>query len=281
MSSADAELFGELWFGKKERKLTAEQKDALALWGGDCWTFLTGVWPLPRHVAEKGSQEPRPIVWTNDPHENQIRPFPAEFEYLRYALVEPITQWPRGAEGRDLPPMVVDKPRQEFVTTGILLILEWEILFLEAVMWLVAKNKREESQDLIVEKMRFAHERLPAFLQRARPINRKPAGRFGCKVTGSVAKAVGRNFGQSEAKGSTADVLIDEGPLLPNLEPSVEAAQAMARRTIVVGTPPEDGRNPEAVRYYHGMIIGAPRKEANETIVGAPDEDWQPQELAL
>lgn len=282
MSTADAELFGELWFGKKERKLTAEQKDALALWGGDCWTFLTGAWPLPRHVAAKGSEESRPLVWTNDPHEQKIRPFP-HYEYLRRGLVEPITQWPHGTEGRELPPLVVDKPRQQIVTTAILLTIAWEVLFREAVQWLIAKNKWQEAQDLIVEKMRFAYKRLPSFLRRARPIKTRPAGRFDCDITGSIAKAVGQNFGQSESKGSTADVFIDEGPLLKNLEPSVEAAQAMARRVIIVGTPPEDGRNPEAVRYYHDMITGAARSRDRETIVGAPDEepDWAPQELAL
>ncbi len=270
-------LFGELLVGGRGNKLTTEQRDAYTLWSGDCWAFLTGVWPLPRHVAEKGSKAPKPIVWTNDPHENQHRPFPAEYDYLRYALVEPITLWPHGER---LPPMVADKPRQEFVTTGILLTITHEVLFKKAVMWLVAKNKKEEAQDLIVEKMRFCHDHLPKWLRLYRPVNRKPAGRFRGLKTGSVAKAVGRNFGQSEAKGSTADVFIDEAPLLGKLESAVEAAQAMARRIVMVGTPPEEGQaDPDSVAYYRSLITGTPKAKPGETVVGAPDEGWAPEEL--
>jgi hypothetical protein len=251
-------------------KLTPEQSDAYALWASGPWEFLTGVWPLPRHAGSKGSDEPRPIFWTVDPYENRRRPFP-HYDYLRYAVIEPIFSWPR----EDGPlRMVLDKPRQVLATTGILAGMTWEVLFREAIMWLLAKNKREESQDLVVEKMRFAYENLPPWLRDYRTIKPKPAGRFRCLETGSVVKAVGQNFGKSEAKGSTADVFIDEAVLLTNLKAAWEAAGAMARRMVAVATPPEDGEAvPESVLFFRELLEGRPAGELSDVVVRDDDDE--------
>lgn len=266
MRGATATLGAVLGAGRRREKLTSEQQDALALWGEHPWNFVTGTWPLR---ATKGGPDPRPIFWTLDPYEKAVRPFPA-YEYIHRAVLEPVFLWPNGERLR----FALDKPRQVLATTAILAGITWEVLFTEATQWLIAKNKREEAQDLIVEKMRFAYERMPTWFQSARRIRPKPAGRFRCDQTASVAKAVGQNFGRSEAKGSTADVFIDEAVLLTNLRSAWEAASAMARRIVAVATPPEDGQaDPESVLFFRELIEGRPSGELTDVVVRDDEDD--------
>lgn len=251
------------------QKLTGEQQDAFELWSSGPWPFLTGTWPLDTGTGQKGARAPEPVFWTLDPYEKRPRPFP-NYEYLRCAVVEPVFQCPRDEELR----YVLDKPRQVLATTGILAGITWEVLFTEATQWLIAKNKREEAQDLVDEKMRFPYERLPLWLRRYRPVRPIPIGRFRCKPTSSVAKAVGQNFGRSEAKGSTADVFIDEAVLLANLRAAWEAADAMARRLAAVATPPEDGQaNPESVLFFRELLEGRPAGELSNVVVREDPDD--------
>lgn len=231
-----------------------EQLDAVELWRSDVWTFCTGTWPLDTGTGQKGERAPKPILWTEDKLAQRRRPFPRDYTYLRDCLLLPIFHAPRfDASGRPHKHRFVSpKPRQMFVTNGILAGCLWDVLFHEAVEWLVAKNKQSEAARFLKLRVRFMYNNLPTwFAGRTGPdgwpgyvnVSRKPAGEFAVTETGSRITAVARSFGESgEGVGETAKVLLDECIRLRNLGAVWDAVDAQAPVVVAVSAPPEVGQ---------------------------------------
>lgn len=265
----------------KSFKLTAEQQEAVDFWFEDVWNFCTGVWPLPRHVTEKGSLEPRPIIWTQDKMVGEVRSFP-HYDYLNHCILKPVFMSPvRGEDGRPLKRRYVDpKPRQFFVTNGLLIGCMWDVLKNPATEWLIAKNKEPEAARFIKERIRFSYSMLPAwFAGRGRPDPRPgfrtvasiPAGRFEVNETLSRITPVARTFGESgEAIGETAKILLDECIRIRNLPAVYDAADAQAPVIVMVSAPPERAANvdPRSLGFFREAVAGLPPGALTKSIVG-------------
>lgn len=252
-----------------EDALTQEESDALHYWAEHPWNFLTGMWPL----RDTKAVPQQPIVWTMDQWEKTARPFPAQgYEYIRYAILDPIFRPPAGAFPTDVcTSFAINKSRKVLGTLGCVGGIFHECLDLASlvggkptiVQWQLLKQKKEESIKVIDDRMRFSYEHpcFPEFLRRLRPLNKKPVGRV--KLGRNVTYAVGQNF--SEAKGETTDSLIDECVELRGLRQIVNDARPQTRRLVLIATPPEPGRrgqDPDSVQFFREIIGDVKATEA-------------------
>jgi hypothetical protein len=260
--------------------LDAEQEDFVGYITEHVWNFCTATWPL----KSTKSRDAMPIVWTQDKMRNEVRPFP-HYEYLRDCILEPIFMAPRLDE-RGQPRklrFIIPKPRQMFVTNGILAGCLWHVLTHEAAEWLVAKNKKDEAAKFIKERVRFMYRRLPAWLcgrsgpearQGYRTVNPKPAGRFWVDQMESGITAVARTFGESgEAIGETAAGVLDEAIRINNLPAVYAALDAQAPIIIMISAPPERGQriDPRSLAFFREMAEGLEPGSLVKTITGRSD----------
>lgn len=272
-------------------KLDSEQEDFAGYIFEHVWNFCTATWPL---VGTK-TREAQPILWTQDKMRNEVRAFP-QYEYLRECILEPIFMAPRLDE-RGLPRklrFIIPKPRQMFVTNGILAGCLWHVLKHEAAEWLVAKNKKPEAEKFVKERVRFMYRHLPPWLSgrtgpSARPgfrtVNEKPAGRFWVNETESGVTAVARTFGESgEAIGETASGVLDEAIRIANLPAVYAALDAQAPIIIMISAPPERGQriDPRSLAFFREMAEGLEAGSLVKTIVGRsdllPPEEDEPED---
>lgn len=269
-------------------RLTQEQQDAIDLWSADVWEFCVGVWPLPRHVHQKGSAEPRPIIWTQDKLAREPRPFPASYSYLKRAVLYPIFHAPkRDANGNPFRLRMVGwKPRQVFWTNAALIGMMWDTIFNEATEWLVAKNKKPEAMRFIRRRVRYTYEATPNWFQQWAAVPPKPRGEFNPPGTGSSILPVARTFGETgEAVGETASVFLDEAIRFRGLRQVWMAADAQAPRLIAISAPPERGvkLDPESLSFFRELAEGLPDGSLSRSVVGLDDlrpdaDDDQEQE---
>lgn len=271
--------------------LTQEQSDAKDLWFSGVWPFCTGVWPLPRHAGSK-TTPPRPICWTQDKMVGEWRPFP-HYEYLKECILEPIFEAPRiAADGRPFKHrFAVPKPRQFFVTNGILIGCLWDVLKNKATEWLIAKNKQPEAERFIKERVRFTYDHLPAWFAgrsgkspRAgfRTVPMIPAGRFRVLETLSALTPVARTFGESgEAIGETAKVLLDECIRIRNLGAVYDAADAQSPVIVMVSAPPERGAavDPRSLATFREKFEGLAPGTLTRSILGRSDLKIEPDDI--
>ena len=276
-------------------RLTAEQEDAYAYWSEPpYWNFLTGTWPL------KGTKT-RPAVpvwWTLDQDLHRERPMPSKgYEYARDGILTPIFCWKPG-DDTDRESWWVNKSRKVLGTLWVLSGAGAEVIFKDGVSWRIAKGKREEAQELIVERLRFAinHQNYPEWLRRYRPVRPRPIGRFARYAPGSPAGVyksllapVGQNFGTKEAKGWTTDFIIDEAPELEGLRGAAEAARPGARRMVFIGTPPEPNAkgkriDMDSVAYFREAVhpelarLTPVRRHDDVDMTGVGDDDDDPDD---
>lgn len=261
-------------------QLDNEQKEFVEFIFDDVWNFCTATWPLRGTKTRPAA----PICWTQDKMRNEPRPFP-HYEYLRDCILRPIFMAPRlGEDGRPLKlRFVVPKPRQFFVTNGILAGCLWHVLRTEAVEWLIAKNKAPEAEKFIKDRVRYMYRRLPSFLSGVagprsrsgyRTVNDKPAGRFTVEETLSHITAVSRTFGESgEAIGETANGLLDECIRIKNLPAVWAALDAQAPIIVAVSAPPEKGQpiDPRSLAFFRELCEGLEPGALVKTIVGRSD----------
>lgn len=242
-------LVGLRSFYHSEDDLSAEQKDKLSLWKEDYWAFLTGT--DTRDTATLDFPEGKPIIWTKDERDrvNPIKPFPDE-EYLHdvldgihYGTVEPEGLYFSLHEAHL---HAIEKSRQMFISTCLLLYFCWECAFEEARSVLVSKVTEEEAIKLLRDKVRFPYKKWPEWLRRRIKLSEGPRERIDFTPTGSTMTGVAENVAKREARGGTAtDVLVDEACYQDELGSILEAAQPMASRIVMVSTPelgaPESG----------------------------------------
>jgi hypothetical protein len=256
-----------------EIKLTAEQEDAITAWSSDVWAFCTGAWPLATRTGQKGTREPKPIIWTQDKRRAEVRPFPA-YPYLRDAVLHPIFHAP--LDGGEPHRFTIRKPRQTFVSNGILTGCLWDVLFHPATEWLVAKNKAPEAIGFLKKRVRFMYNRLPRWFREWCPVRPKPAAAFHVEKTESYITAVASTFGVSgEAVGETAKVLFDECIRIRHFRAAWLAADAQSPVMVAVSAPPERGQplDAESLAFFRELAEDRDEGSLTRSILGR--SDWR------
>lgn len=198
-SSVWGMAFGESQ--KHERLDLQKRRDALMRhWAEHPWHWLLGEDTDEREVAP--GIFTRQIIWTTDERDDvrPIKPFPRR-EYLRRFVNILHTE----------NEVLLDKARQMMATTLTLLYIDWTCRFRPARRWIISKNKESEAYDLLRDKIRAVHYRLPRWLQGRQPVSAEPASKVIYEQTGSYVLGAPENVADSEARGGTATgFLVDE-----------------------------------------------------------------------
>ncbi len=230
MANRAKKLFNNLSSAARQDKEAIEEghRLLLELWAGDPWEWLTGE-----------DLNGRQIVWTRDERNPKapLRPFPRDKAYLQrivYAALEP-------------EPLFVDKVRQMMVSTGLVQLCGWIARFHPARNILISKQKEGEAEKLIREKLRSSEAMLPDWVKEQLPMKGTPANRVeyprpynpsGGLNAPSFIHGVAQNFAASEARGTTATVvLIDEAAYQDATGSIIDAVASMAGHIWVVTTP--------------------------------------------
>ena len=214
----------------------APQRRALLLkWSKDPWAWLTGVDPTTTtgrglgalHLELMEFPDGRPLIWTTDEKDDDepIKPFP-NLLYLEQ-LVE---VWKVERFRLD------DKCRQMLISTLYLQLMDWSCKFKPGRRYLVSRKKEKDAIELLRDKIRAVHKRLPGWIQEALLQDKTPAGRI-TYGTGSYILGVTQNVAQSTARGGTASgILVDEAAYQDQFPQIVQAAIPMAGRLWAVST---------------------------------------------
>lgn len=243
-------------------------------WSADVWNWLTGVdhtsdslpW-LPDREFDQGV----PLIWTTDEKEKidpadptaGIKPFPSSLPYLRRYTACVVSDLP---EDRIL---FVDKSRQMFVSHSTLLCLDWIGKTQQGRRMVWSKHTEDESMEMLEDKIRAVHRRLPRWVQDAFPTSMKPAKRVKYPSTGSYIVAANTTAATGIARGGTASVMgIDEAAFQEAFQATFEAALPMAGKIIAVTTA-QNG--PPGARFFYAKIRPG-RDETHQAFTGGMEE---------
>jgi hypothetical protein len=210
------------------KKEELERKQLLKHMSLHPWNWMTAV-----------DLDGRPIVWTKDEIASETRPFPSGKEYLKEVL-EAFIREPR---------LFVQKSRQMYVTSLVLLLSLWEIMNLSAQRVILSKVTEDDAFELIRDKVRFPWSQMPEWLKLEWQVSDKPQGIVLAKKTNSVILAVAENAAERECRGGSASrVIIDEAAFQENTPEIFTASDPMARRINVISTPMIGGRGGNFMR---------------------------------
>jgi hypothetical protein len=210
-----------------------EQRLALVAQWTDPWAWLTGK-----------DTDGRPVIWTKDEKDRSapLKPFPSHSRYLR-ELVSVL---------KNEPLVAIDKSRQLYVSTTILLFDDHDSAFNVAVGTVLSKTKEEDACALLRDKVRFPFRQMPQWVQQWRPITMKPEKRITYPQTGSETLAVAQNAAVGEARGRSARrAIIDEGAFQDELEEMVAAFKPMTSQIILCSSP---NLGSPGAAYYFGLL---------------------------
>lgn len=185
----------------------------------DPWAFVTATDPLTGI----------PLVWTRNEKNRAIGkdPFPAK-DYLWWLFY-----WLRTE-----PVVIIPKSRQMIITTGMLVLTLWEVMFLPSWRAILSKVTEDDAEELIENKVRFTYRELPEWLRAARTLSPAPLGRATCAETGGYILAAAQNVADREARGGTANrLIIDEAAYQDQTRLIVEAGQPMTQHLNLVSSP--------------------------------------------
>jgi hypothetical protein len=205
-------------------------------WSKDPWNWMTGIDTsrtivpfAPDMVFPHGA----PIIWTTDERDNEVpvKPFPTDLEYLRLLTHTIISPEP---EDRIV---FIDKSRQMLVSTCVLLVFDWWCRFKPARRILWSKISEEQAADMLNEKVRAVHDRLPAWVQERSPMKAVPYKRLPYTATKSQLSAVNQKTAAGAARGGTATAIgVDEAAYQDYFEDIFEAAMPMAAKLVALTT---------------------------------------------
>lgn len=228
----------------EDDKLREQRGRLLKTWAQHPWLWLAGVDPTTKDGPD-GSHWPkgRPLIWTTDEKDQDqpVKPFPAHLDYLRHYVETLHTSRY----------VIVDKARQMIVTTATLLYVDWQCRFVAHRRWLLSRHKEDDAIELLEDKIRAVHRRLPAWVKQALPLKDKPQRKAMYTDSGSYILAVPENVATSEARGGTASgVVVDEGALQQLFAEIVAAALPMCDKIFAVSTPNIGNPGAEAYKRY-------------------------------
>jgi hypothetical protein len=205
---------------RQESRDVQEQRMRLVeTWSKDPWAYFTGK-----------DVDRRPIVWTKDEVDRSepLKPFPGHLKYLR-RLVKLMQNEPR---------ILIDKARQMYVSTIVLLFNDWDSAFHPVVNSLLSKSKESEAAAMLRDKVRFPFSQLPPWLRAIRPMRLTPANRIDYPLTGSMTLGAAENMAVSEARGRSASrAIVDEAAYQDAFGDMLQALDPMAAQIIAVSSP--------------------------------------------
>lgn len=222
----------------RDSSLEGKRRKLFDHWGEHPWNWLAG-------QDTDGS----PLILTTDPKDrvHPVKPFPRK-SYLRQ-LVTLLH------ERRYI---FVEKSRQMIVTTVVLLYIDWNCRFRDGRRWVVSRHKEDDAIELLRDKVRAVHGRLPEWVQEWSPMLPRPARQITYPNTGSYILATPQNVAESEARGGTASgVFIDEAPLQDNLRAIITASLPMCDKLFAVGTPAIGNPGARIMKMYidEGKVV--------------------------
>ena len=232
-------------------RLLEWRRTLLKRWAKSAMRFLTAIDPTTRRSDGRPS-----YVWiTTDEREkdnlgaNTEKPFPS-WAYLAqmFALYN----------RHDM--VGIEKSRQVFATTGTLAYAFHLGAFHKNQKIQLSKATQPEADELLYEKIRVPHSRMPPWLQQALEITPTPANRIRFRSTsvprwpstGSSISAVAQNAAVRGFRGGTSSLtIIDEAALQNNLSAMLRAAAPMAARVICLTSADGSEAGGEAfVKYF-------------------------------
>lgn len=184
----------------------------------------------PKHYGPEG----RPLIYTTDERSETepVKPFPSELPHVT-KYIEIL---------HDEPFVIVDKPRQMYISTATLLFMDWHCRFRPSRRWLFSKRTEDEAKEMLKDKLRAMHARLPAWVRQSVPLAPRPAERLNYLPNdfgggGGYILAVAENVADSHARGGTASgVFVDEGAFQDHLEEIIGASLPMCDKVVMVST---------------------------------------------
>ena len=222
------------------RSIQIERERLLQLWASDPWAWLCGEDLEEREVVP--GTKTRRLIWTTDEKDDHepVKPWP-EYEYLRRWIAVLDTD----------KEVLLDKCRQMLASTSTLLYMDWTCRFRPGRRWLLSKSTEEEACEMMRDKIRAVHSRLPSWVQQALPQSDTPLNRIDYG-TGSYIKAVAENAAIRDARGGTATgVLIDEAAYQESFKQLWAAAAPMTSKLFAITTAKLGGLG--AIEFYRQL----------------------------
>lgn len=217
-------------------------------WRASSWAYLSGR-DVPTEEFRTTWPHGRPIIWTVDERddENPVKPFPAYKEYLRDLDTE---LWKYRL-------YFVDKVRQMYITTLLALELDWYAAFHDEREIIVSRLKEDSAIKLINDKIRTVQTRKPYWLQQVMALTEQPKNVITYVESGSTVTGVAQNFGDGDARGITASVVMVDEAAYQDMFPQIyRGVLPMATRLWAVST--ANVGNPGAALFRQIVMEGRP-----------------------
>lgn len=170
------------------------------------------------------------MIFTKDERDKNapIKPFPAHLDYLR--VLTRVLQHEND--------VFIDKARQMFVSTLVLLYAYWLCLFQPGRRVLLSKSTEDEAIDLLDQKVRFVHGQTPAWFQRWAGVKPRPKSKVPFARQSSQILAAGQNVADAEARGGTSSLtIIDEAAFQEHFSAIRTAALPQSQQIVQLTSP--------------------------------------------
>lgn len=205
-------------FETDDQKFKADRLKLWNQWSEHPWAWLTGT-----------DLDGKPLIWTTDERDEKepAKPFPAYKEYLKTYIDLLQTE----------NVVMANKPRQMYLSYATLLWMDWLCRFRPARRCVLSKVTEEQAQEMLRDKVRATHTRLPEWVKEWSPLASKPAGRLPYTGSGSYILAANQEMAEGQARGGTASVLaIDEAAYQDKLEDMLAASWPNCDKIILLTT---------------------------------------------
>jgi hypothetical protein len=258
----DTEVFASV-FGLRQTEsdnLAEQRKALLRHWSLHPWNWLTGEDLVEREIVP--GLWSKKLIWTTDEKDDAapIKPFP-NYEYL-YRWIHTLHTEKE---------ILANKPRQMIFTTSTLLYGDYMCLFRPARNVLLSKQTRDLAEQLLLEKVRNVHARLPEWVQAELPITESPANKIRYPRTRSTFRAVAQNAAERDARGGTATmVIIDEAAAQDAFQDIWSASTPMCDKVVGITTAQFGTRGGKA--FVDMLDKGRPEHLVPELL--NPDAPW-------
>lgn len=224
----------------------------LEYWAEHPWNWLTGT-----------DLDGRPLIWTTDPkdEDRRVKSWP-DYEYLR-RTVEVLFKEKK---------VLIDKARQMIVSTVCLLVADWFCKFRPGEGVLVSKVQEGEAIQIINDKIRVVHSRLPLWVREALPQSSTPQSyiSYPHPEAESYIQAVAENAATTAMRGRMASiVMVDEAAFQDEFPKIMAAALPMANRIWAVTTA---NHGSPGARLFHAYISERSPEELAAPVEEKEDE---------
>lgn len=216
--------------------ITRQRQELMEHWRSGVWAWLSGVDTTTHETPlapDRYYPHGVPLIWTTDEKDNEhpVKPFPVHLDYLRLYVETIVSTAP---EDRTI---LIEKCRQMLASTGILLAFDWMCRTKDSRRILWSKINEKDAAEMLQDKVRAVHERLPLWVQEESPIKMKPYRKIPYLKTRSYMLAVNQVAAKTAARGGSASAIgVDECAYQDYFEDIFIAAQPMAAKLVALTT---------------------------------------------